>query len=254
MKDANSTNNYNIVNGASINLTAAWPQSGNYTWTNTAGTNRSVSVTPPNNATTNYSVTDAFGCVTSQFSVTATGTLPVSLVSYDVRLNNNKVDITWSTATEVNNKYFTIERSANGIDFVAIGTVNGAGTSSSVHNYSFVDINPLLGVSYYRLTQTDIDDHKEYLRVKQIVNNKGKDFALKAISAGNGILSLQINSSDQSVYQLRIFDMGGRERKNEIIHCNAGMCQKEFLLEAGIFVCEIINSRGEKLSQKVLVK
>jgi hypothetical protein len=68
-------------------------------------------------------------------------------------LNNNKVDITWSTATETNNKYFTIERSANGTDFVAIGTVNGAGTSSSVNNYSFVDINPLTGVSYYRLTQ-----------------------------------------------------------------------------------------------------
>jgi hypothetical protein len=92
------------------------------------------------------------------------------------------------------------------------------------------------------------------LRVKQIVNNKGKDFDVRAISVGNGMLSLQINSSDQSVYQLRIFDMSGRERKNEIINCTAGMCQKEFLLEAGIFVCEIINSRGQKLSQKVLVK
>jgi len=254
IKDANKTTNYNIVNGASQSLTASWPKTGNYSWTNAAGSGRTVSVTPPNNSTTNYEVTDEYGCVTDQYSITTTGTLPVSLVSYDVRLNNSKVDVTWSTATETNNKYFTIERSANGTDFVAIGTVNGAGTSSSVNNYSFVDIHPLTGVSFYRLTQTDIDDHKQYLRVKQIVNNKGKDFDVRAISVGSGMLSLQINSSDQSVYQLRIFDMSGRERKNEIINCTAGMCQKEFLLEAGIFVCEIINSRGQKLSQKVLVK
>ncbi len=253
MKDVNTTTNYNIVNGSSVNLAASWPQSGNYTWTNTAGTTRSVSVTPPNNATTNYSVTDAFGCVTDQFSVTTTGTLPVSILTYDVRLNNNKVDINWSTSTETNNKHFTIERSANGRDFTAIGTVNGAGNSSSILQYSFVDFNPLIGTSYYRLSQTNLDDHKEYLRVKQVINNTGKDFEVKAFSGGSGILSVQINSSNNSVYQLRIYDMQGRERKNEMLNCNSGVCKKEFTLEAGVFVYEVMNSKGEKISQKVLV-
>lgn len=254
IKDANKTTNYNILNGASQNLTASWPKTGNYTWTNTAGTGRSVNVTPPNNSTTNYSVTDEFGCVTDQFSITTSGTLPVLLLSYDVRLQNNKALVTWATTTETNNSYFTIERSSNGIDFVAIGTVNGAGNSSIVNNYSFDDVNPLLGVSYYRLVQTDFDNNKEYLRIKKIINNKGKDFEVRVISPGNGMLTMQINSSNQSVYQLRVFDMSGRERRNELISCNAGICQKDFLLGAGVYVCEIINSKGEKLSQKILIK
>lgn len=254
MKDVNVTSNLNVVNGNSINLTASWPQSTNYSWTATAGTTRTVNVTPPNSSTTVYTVSDGLGCVTDQFSVTTNGTLPVSLLSFDVRLNNKKVDITWSTATEVNNHHFTIERSVNGRDFVAIGTVNGAGTSSTIHHYSFVDYDPFSGISYYRLVQSDIDDRKEYLGIKQVINNKGKDFEVKAISSGSGILSLRINSSNQSIYQLRIVDMSGRERKKEMLNCNAGMCQKDFLLEAGIFVCEIINADGKKILQKVLVK
>jgi hypothetical protein len=254
MKDVNTTNNYNILNGTSVNLTASWPQPGNYTWTATPGTTRTVNVTPPNNATTNYTVTDAFGCVTDQFSVTTSGTLPVSLLKYEVRLNNNKVDINWSTATEINNKYFTIERSANGRDFSAIGTVNGAGNSSITLQYSFVDNTPLIGTSYYRLVQTDLDDRKEYLRIKQVINNKGKDFEVKGISAGNGLLSLQINSSNQSIYQVRIYDMQGRERRNEMINCGAGFCKKEITLGAGVYVYVVIDSKGGKISQKVLVR
>lgn len=254
MKDVASTTNYNITNGSSINLTASWPQAGSYTWTTTPGSTRTVNVTPPVNATTHYTVSDAFGCVTDQFNVTTTGTLPVSILTYEVKLNNNKVDVTWSTATEINNKLFTVERSADARNFVAVGTVNGAGNSNSVKQYSFTDLNPLMGTSYYRLSQTDMDDHTEYLRIKQIVNNTGKDFEVKAISGNNGLLTLQINSSAQTIYQLRIYDVQGRERKNEMINCGAGITKKEFILEAGVYIYEVISNKGEKISQKVIVK
>ncbi len=253
MKDVNVTSNLNVVNGNSINLTASWPQSGNYTWTATPGTTRTVNVTPPNSATTVYTVSDGLGCVTDQFSVTASGTLPVSLLNYNVKLNNKKVDITWSTTSEVNNNYFSIERSANGVDYIAIGRVNGAGTTNTLQDYSFVDNDPILGVSYYRLTQTNHDDRKEYLGVKQIINNKGIDYELKAIALGSGKLRLQINSSSQSTYQVRIIDMLGRTRKNEMINCAAGVCNKEFLLEPGVFVYEVVDSKSVKISEKVLI-
>jgi len=253
MKDVAITTNYNVANGSSINLSASWPQGTNYTWTGTVATSRSTSVTPPANTTTNYTVSDGFGCVTDQFSVTATGTLPVSILNYEVKLNNNKVDVTWSTTTEVNNKFFTIERSSNGRDFTAIGTVNGAGNSTSIKSYSFADLNPLPGVSYYRLSQTDINNHTEYLRIKQIVNNAGKDFEVKALSGSAGSLSLQINSSAQSIYQLRIYDILGRERKNEMVNCVSGLNKKEYVLEAGVYVCEVISNKGEKISLKTVV-
>ncbi|MBL0130485.1 MAG: hypothetical protein IPP43_04670 [Chitinophagaceae bacterium] len=76
-----------------------------------------------------------------------------------------------------------------------------------------MDHSPLPGTSYYRLSQTNLDDHIAYLRVKQVINIKGNDFEVKAITPGNGLLSVQINSSGQSIYQLRIYDLQGRERK-----------------------------------------
>ena len=81
--------------------------------------------------------------------------LPIELIYFNA--NNNKTNITlnWQTATEDNNDYFTLERSADGVNYEIIGTVLGAGNSSVTLNYSYTDNNPVNGVSYYRLTQTD---------------------------------------------------------------------------------------------------
>jgi fibronectin-binding autotransporter adhesin len=84
--------------------------------------------------------------------------LPIQLVNFTASLNENKtVDIKWTTATEINNDYFTIERSADGINFVAIATISGAGNSATTIRYNHVDFFPLKGISYYRLKQTDFD-------------------------------------------------------------------------------------------------
>lgn len=253
MKDVNISSTLNVVNGSSINLTASWPQSTGYTWTSTPGTTRTVNVTPPNSTTTIYTVADGLGCVADQFSVTATGTLPVSLLSFDAKLVNGKVNVNWTTVTETNNKLFTVERSDNAIDFTAIGTVNGAINSTSARSYLFTDPLPLTGTSYYRLSQTNIDDRKEYLGVRQI-KNYGKDFDVKAITAGGGLLSLEISAAAQGVYQLRVYDMQGREFRNEMINCSAGVCKKTMVLTAGVYIYEVVSSKGEKLLQKVLVK
>jgi len=89
--------------------------------------------------------------------------LPIDLLYFDAEYNEKEevVDLTWATASETNNDYFTIERSEDGIDFGAIGTVDGAGNSNAMLQYSFIDQapNPL---SYYRLKQTDYDGKFEY--------------------------------------------------------------------------------------------
>jgi hypothetical protein len=254
MKDVNKTTNYTILNGSSQSLAASWPQSGSYTWTPSVGTTQSVNVTPPDNAVTNYTVTDAFGCVTDQFSVTTSSTLPVSLLTYDVALADKKVFVKWSTAAETNNRFFTIERSANGRDFNAIGTVNGAGNSTSTQSYTFVDASPLLGKSYYRLLQSDFDNNKEYLGVKRIDNNSGKEFEVKTVSVYNNKLVLQINSSVQGIYQLNVYDVSGRKWKNETLRLNPGTTQKEINLSKGVFIWEIRNEKGDAVLQKVIIQ
>lgn len=83
--------------------------------------------------------------------------LPVELINFNAIINSNKVDITWSTASELNNDYFSVERSKDGVVFEEVVKVDGAGNSTSIINYFDVDYHPIVGVSYYRLKQRDFN-------------------------------------------------------------------------------------------------
>jgi hypothetical protein len=85
------------------------------------------------------------------------GPLPVNLLSFTGTCQDSKVTLNWSTASEINNDYFTVERTKTGEQWEFIATVEGAGNSNQVRNYEAVDNNPMNGVSYYRLSQTDFN-------------------------------------------------------------------------------------------------
>ncbi len=101
--------------------------------------------------------------------------LPIELISFDTKLKNNNVIITWATAAEVNNDYFTIERSVDGETFEPLFTQRGAGNSTVTIEYEANDPNPLEGYSYYRLKQTDFDGKFSYSDVQTIKNKGGND-------------------------------------------------------------------------------
>ncbi len=89
--------------------------------------------------------------------------LPSGLVAFNASLLENTTVLTsWTTTTETNSDYFIVERSGNAIDYKSIGKVRAAGTSASVHKYSYTDEHPLNGTSYYRLKQVDYDGKHIY--------------------------------------------------------------------------------------------
>lgn len=94
--------------------------------------------------------------------------LPIEIASWIVQNETNSVLLEWSTSSEVNNETFQIERSFDGIHWGKIGAVLGAGTTSSMHYYSFVDEEPLDGISYYRLKQVDFNGGHSYSSIKTI--------------------------------------------------------------------------------------
>ncbi|MCB0400485.1 MAG: T9SS type A sorting domain-containing protein, partial [Flavobacteriales bacterium] len=94
--------------------------------------------------------------------------LPVKLTSFNAICENQGVRCDWQTSAEINNHYFTVERSTDALNFETIGTVYGNGTSHSAHTYSFIDDQPLSGKAYYRLKQTDYDGKSEYFQVKSV--------------------------------------------------------------------------------------
>ncbi len=95
--------------------------------------------------------------------------LPVELTRFLAELRKQTIHLSWQTATELNNDYFTIERSQNGIHYEAIGKVQGYGTTNEQQDYEFADNNPLPGLSYYRLRQTDFDGTIEIFRPVSVV-------------------------------------------------------------------------------------
>ena len=83
--------------------------------------------------------------------------LPIELIYFDAVLKNTSMEINWSSATEIDNDYYTVERSTNGTDFEAIEKVAGKINSTEKIDYSITDTKPNKGMNYYRLTQTDMD-------------------------------------------------------------------------------------------------
>ncbi|MEP6749686.1 MAG: SBBP repeat-containing protein, partial [Bacteroidota bacterium] len=88
----------------------------------------------------------------------ASTALPVQLLNFSAIVHDkNMVDISWATATEINNNYFTVERSADARSFEQVAVIKGATNSSLPLSYMTTDKTPLPGKSYYRLRQTDLD-------------------------------------------------------------------------------------------------
>ena len=99
--------------------------------------------------------------------------LPISLLSFEANLLNNKTVLCeWSSGSEIDNAYYTIEKSQDGKNWIYVSDVKGAGNASSENNYSTVDYNPFLGLSYYRLSQTDFNGVQKYLGIESVFVNE----------------------------------------------------------------------------------
>lgn len=83
--------------------------------------------------------------------------LPIDLLDFTATVEGSRVRLDWTVSMEINNDYFTIERSLDGVEFTPVGTVKGGGNHSIEKKYQTYDENPELGLSYYRLKQTDFD-------------------------------------------------------------------------------------------------
>ncbi|NNF01298.1 MAG: DUF2341 domain-containing protein [Bacteroidia bacterium] len=113
--------------------------------------------------------------------------LPVELIVFDAFIDDNKVALSWATASEINNDYFTVERSVDGIHWSAIAELPGAGSVNHVIDYLHFDDAPLPGTSYYRLKQTDFNGDFEYLGIRSVkFNNRASiDFQVYPNPAGS---------------------------------------------------------------------
>jgi hypothetical protein len=100
--------------------------------------------------------------------------LPIELLYFDAEVSKrSEVELSWETVTELNNDYFTIERSQNTRDWEYVAKVSGSGTTTERQSYSYVDGSPYKGLSYYRLKQTDFDGSFSYSEIRSVYISHG---------------------------------------------------------------------------------
>lgn len=137
--------------------------------------------------------------------------LPIELISFNLTpIRKNNVQIDWSTATETNNNFFTVEKSLDGEDWEEVSIINGAGNSSIEISYSTIDFTASNGTSYYRLKQTDFDGNYEYSEIKS-VNLIGYEDSKLHIYPNPTYQQLTILGHKNDLDEIRIFNILGME-------------------------------------------
>ena len=149
----------NEVNDAEEDLTVYRSADNGATWTDHGGV-----VNPSLNHVVIDSIT-AFSIWSASKKSSPPGPLPIDLLDFSATVEGPAVRLDWTTVSETNNDYFTIERSPDGLTFDVVTTVVGAGNSNTKLFYTTYDEDPLPGLSYYRLRQTDFDGSFSYSQI-----------------------------------------------------------------------------------------
>ena len=173
--------------------------------------------------------------------------LPVEWLGFDAKLisNDEEVLCSWQTATELENDYFTVQRSADGELWEDIGLVDGAGTSYEEHAYHFVDSSPYSGTSYYRIKQTDFNGETDFTHRAVIMREELALFAAYP-NPSNG--KLRLTGTDGGV--LQVLDLRGRVVEEFISF------DQEIELSPkaeGAYLLKYISRKGELSYQRIQV-
>jgi hypothetical protein len=244
-----------------------------YQWTSSIG----GTFDDPNAASTNFTapvvsthttglirciVTDACGRVNfvTQTVIYEPVPLPVTLLDFTAKSNNNREIITkWITATETNNDYFTIEKSADGEEFIELIKVEGAGNSSSILKYSFTDKSPFTGISYYRLKQTDFDGKTETFEPVAVKFNGVliKELSIYPNPFNSTFVAEYIAENSEDIW-VQVINLKGALVHSENIKAKKGNNSYKFnapdKLAEGTYVLKLKNKKEILATERIILK
>ncbi len=149
--------------------------------------------------------------------------LPIELLAFEARKNSEAVDLTWSTASENDNDYFTLERSPDSRNFSPITQMPGAGNSTTTQHYTYTDQKPLPGINYYRLKQTDFNGQYAYSKVLSIkMEQQGTTFGIRQNPVQGQMLQLVMNAPTQDQAAVTIMNAAGQQIATQVVSIEKG--------------------------------
>jgi hypothetical protein len=181
-------------------------------------------------------------------------TLPVSWLYFKAKPAQENVLLEWSTTNEMNNGFFTIEKSRDGRSFETLGTVKGAGeTGSKEYHYSFTDLQPY-SLGYYRISQTDNNGRKNYFNTIQIKFNTNLTLKTRQYVQQNYIY-VQTSGAAPANGSMQLYSIDGKKMSSQkiLLTKEVSNYKIEKPFNKGIYLL-IIESNGKKLyNGKVMV-
>ncbi len=256
------------VNAGNTDLRVAYSSDNRSTWNGIGPSDHTTDLTsvPTTIASDSLSASISIGTGTSIFVAlaratgTTTNSLPVELTSFSASAVGQNVELTWSTATELNNKGFEIERSVDNSSFEVIGFVSGFGSTTEKKHYSFVDEKISNGTYYYRLKQIDFGGSVNYSQVVSTDVSTPTQFELKQNYPNPFNPSTKINYSlnKSGLVKLSIYNLLG-ELVSTIVNQNqeAGSYSVDFdasNFESGVYLYKLESGDQIQLKKMVLVK
>jgi len=200
---------------------------------------------------TNYNFSDPGSF--SSCGESAASTLPVELISFSGLYINESINLSWSTATEINNDYFVIEKSSDGIDFSTVGEIDGKGTTNKTSNYSFTDYEVSGFQNFYRLKQVDYDGGFEYFNTIMVMSFGTSDIKIYPNpTALSNVLKVEVNNAlDQELISVELTDLSGRTLNRKVGYDNLFEFSTAHLTKGTYFIKISVNSYSR--TSKVLV-
>ncbi|OQP57082.1 hypothetical protein A3860_10980 [Niastella vici] len=176
--------------------------------------------------------------------------LPVVFNSFYITRNNNNVILNWSTAQELNNNSFEVQRSFDGSNWSVMAIVLGAGNSNTVQQYSFTDKNMTAGVAYYRIRQVDMNGQFEYTTTKSIKATEAAPAT--RIYASNNTVNIEFNKEVKNPITIRIISMNGQVKAQRDQQQAAYRITMPVNNLKGVYVVQLNDNAGWNEVRKVI--
>ncbi len=180
--------------------------------------------------------------------------LPEVLLSFDAIFDSKKVELSWSSNSEINNNFYTVEKSKDGLNFESVTTIKGFGNNSSLISYFDVDFTPFEGISYYRLKQTSGDGVVLSSRLVSI-NNIFSTGSL-SINPNNEITENLLGSENKEILVVLRNEKGNESYSKVVFNQEKNLIlsyDNDTKLDIGTYI--VVASSDNKLySQKLVIK
>lgn len=156
--------------------------------------------------------------------------LPLQLVSFSATSQAGGNLLKWTTASETNNDYFTIERAADGINFSAVANIDGKGTCTTISDYSFFDNKCNTGLNYYRLRQTDFDGTCTWSKVVTVEQENLLSSCNILYLPDEHAVLIQLHAANSTLCTLSFIDIAGAVVQREGAAISKGFNQLQTTL------------------------